>query len=151
MSKAKRPAGSCVSAAATPPSATAARRWRQTGIGSWHWLSRHCGGGIGGSTKVCSNFAINMKGTGHESRLQCHRCGRPYPRTVGSVGQIHGSEIPRRGAAPRQGRRRQGSARHRGADGRRQPAWLRRDRRPAGGRGGGGGRREGGKRGGGPG
>jgi hypothetical protein len=36
--KGSRPAGSCATAAATPPFASAAKRWWRTSIASWRWL-----------------------------------------------------------------------------------------------------------------
>src|SRR5438477_12015925 len=43
MSRASRSAGSCAIAAATPSSASAAKRPRRTGIASWRWLRRDSG------------------------------------------------------------------------------------------------------------
>src|SRR3979409_1792477 len=37
MSRASRSAGSCATAAATPPFASAAKRWGLGGIGGWRW------------------------------------------------------------------------------------------------------------------
>src|SRR5271170_5827584 len=38
MSRASRSAGSCATAAATPPFASAAKRWRRKATASWRWL-----------------------------------------------------------------------------------------------------------------
>src|SRR5262249_20621229 len=43
MSRASRSAGLCATAAATRPFASAAKRWRRTGIASWRWRSVRCG------------------------------------------------------------------------------------------------------------